>query len=523
MSERLARSAGLIGLATLASRVLGLVRDQAQGIFFGTGAAADAFVVATRLPNLLRDLFAEGAMSAAFVPTFTRYLTNHGREAAWRLGSQVVNALLVVTGAATLVGILGAGPLVAMYASGYADSPDKLALTTSLARVTMPFLPLIAIAVAFMGMLNALRRFLIPAVSPATFNVMCVVCTVTLVPVFRNVGVEPAMALALGLLLGGVAQVVIQWPSLRTEGYRHQWTLDWRDPGLREILILMGPGTLGVAAAQINTFVNTYFATSEDGAASALRYAFQLMYVPIGIFGVSVATAALPDLARQAAQGAFDGMRSTVSSGLRLMLMLCVPAVVGLMVLAEPIVQLLYEYGQFNRTSTLLVASSLLFYAPGVLGYSAVKIISPSFYSLRDTRTPVLVSLGTILLNVILSMWLNSVMGFRGLALSTAIASNANACLLLLLLSRRLGGVDEPRLGRAFVKIVVASAIMGVAAYYAHIWLRGLWPDPTVLARIVGVGGAIAFAVGALALSAHLLRIDEFRLAVRRVLARVRR
>lgn len=522
MSERLARSAGLIGLATLVSRILGLVRDVAQGWFFGTGLAADAFVVATRLPNLLRDLFAEGAMTAAFVPTFTRYLTKDGRPAAWRLGSQVVNALLVVTGVATLVGILFAGPLISTYARGYADDPEKLGLTISLARVTMPFLPLIAVAVAFMGMLNALRRFLIPAIAPATFNVMVIVCTVTLVPLFSRMGIQPVMALAAGMLLGGVAQAVVQWPALRAEGYRHQWILNWRDPGLREILVLMGPGTLGVAAAQINALVNTSFATAEDGAASALRYAFQLMYVPIGIVGVSVATAALPDLARHAALGAHDGMRGTVSSSLRLMLMLCVPAVVGLMALAQPIVELIFQYGEFDRGSTTLVAGALLFYAPGVLGYSGVKIISPSFYSLRDTRTPVFVSLGTIGLNVALSLWLNSVMGFRGLALSTAIAANVNAFLLLGLLARRLGGVDAARLVVAFAKIALASAVMGLAAYYTQAWLHGLWPQPTVIARIVGVGGAIAVAVGVLAGAAQLLRIEEFRLALRRVMARVR-
>ena len=522
MSERLARSAGLIGLATLTSRVLGLVRDVVQGAFFGTSAAADAFVVATRLPTLLRDLFAEGAMSAAFVPIFTRHLTRDGRAAAWRLGSQVINALALITGIVVIVAIVFVDPLTRFYAAEYADTPEKLRLTTDLARVNMPFLLLVAVAAALMGMLNSLRRFLIPALSPVTYNVVFILCMVILVPVLRRMGMEPVMALSAGMLLGGVAQIAIQWPALRAEGYRHQWMLDRHDAGLREVLVLMGPATLGVAAAQINLLVNTWLATAEDGAASALGYAFRLMYMPIGIFGVSVATAVLPDLARQATMGEHDRMRTTVSSGLRLMLMLGVPATVGLMVLSEPIVRLIFERGQFHAASTALVAGALFYYAPGVLGYSIVKIASPTFYSLQDTRTPVLISVISILLNLGLNLWLHTLMGFRGLALGTALAACVNAALLLWLLARRLGGLDGRRVVQAFVKIAVASAVMGVAAWFTHAWLAGVWPSPRFVPQLLRVSSTIAISLAVLALSAHLLRIDEFRLAVGRVLARLK-
>ena len=522
MSERLARSAGLIGLATLASRLLGLARDAAQAFFFATSDKADAFVVATRIPNLLRDLFAEGAMSAAFVPTLTREMSRDGKAAAWRLGSQVINGLMIVTGVLVLLGILFAEPLTRAYAEKFALIPGKLDLTVELTRINMPFLLLVAVAAACMGMLNALRKFLIPATAPTMFNVVSILCTVIFVPLFVRLGVEPVMALSIGLLGGGVAQIAIQWIAIRREGYRHEWRLNLRDPALREMLMLMGPATLGLAAAQINSYINTSLATGESGAPTALGYAFRLMYMPIGILGVSIATVAIPELARYATEQKLESMRATVSWGIRMMLMLCVPATVGLMVLAIPIVELLFERGAFVEEDTWKVAWALLFYAPGIIGYSIVKIASPAFYSLQDARTPVLVSLGTIATNLALNLWLNSIMGFRGLALGTAITANINAGLLLWLLSRRLGGGDAPRVATAFVKIAIASLLMGAASYGTELWLHvlvaGEWWGP----RLLRVMGAIGVGIAVLAAASQLLRIDEFRVALSRVMARLK-
>ena len=525
MKDRLAKSAGLIGLATLTSRVLGLVRDQVQAYFFGTNWQADAFVVATRIPGLLRELFAEGAMSAAFVPTLTRVLTKDGKEAAWRLGSQVINGLLVVTGTLVALGMIFADPITRLFAEEYANSPGKLELTISLARINMPFLTLIAVAAALMGMLNALRKFFIPSMSSTMFNVVFIVTTAIFVPVFTRMGLQPVMALSIGMLGGGLAQVLIQWPSLRREGYRHQWVLNPRDPALRQVLILLGPGTIGVAAAQINLLVNTWLATSVpgDGAAAALRFAFQLMYLPIGVFGVSVATATLPDLARQAAEGAHDAMRSTVSWAIRLMMVVSIPAIVGLIVLAAPIIQLVFERGDFDAESTRMTAQALAFYAPGILGYSIVKIASPSFYSLGEARTPVVISLVTIAANLGLNLWLFSFMSFRGLAFGTAIAANINAGLLLFMLSRRIGGVESARVIRTFLKTVVASAAMGAAAYYGHAWLLAIVPGTSELSRVIRVFGAIGLALAVLAASAHVLKLEEFRTAMSRILGKLRR
>src|SRR5215213_1671459 len=278
---RLARSAGIFGLATIASRILGLAREQVMAYYFGAGDANDAFRVASRIPNLVRDLFAEGAMSAAFVPTFTRYLTREGRPAAWRLGNHVVNALLIVTALVVCAGLVFTAPLVTMFAEDYSNVPGKLELTVLLTRIMLPFLTLVAVAAAFMGMLNSLNRFFVPALSPAMFNVASILCALLLVPVMPRVGLPPIAAMAIGVLIGGIGQILAQWPVLHKEGYRYRPVVDVREPGLRQVLILMGPGTLGLAATQINVFVNTVLATGEGtGAVSWLNYAFRLMYLP---------------------------------------------------------------------------------------------------------------------------------------------------------------------------------------------------------------------------------------------------
>ncbi|HTH01724.1 MAG TPA: murein biosynthesis integral membrane protein MurJ [Vicinamibacterales bacterium] len=525
MSVKLARSAGLISVATMASRVLGVAREMVLAAFFGAsgGIEMDAFNVAFRIPNLLRDLFAEGAMTAAFVPTFTRTLTTEGREAAWRLGNLVINALLVITGFIVLIGIVFAAPITHAFAPWFADTPGKLELTTELTRIMLPFLATVAVAVAMMGMLNSLRRFFIPAFSPAMFNVATILCAFTLVPVMPRVGLRPIVAIALGTILGGIGQIALQWPVLRGEGFRYQPIIDFKDPKLLEVLRLMGPGTLGLAAVQINVFVNTYLATSQQqGSVSWLNYAFRLMYLPIGLFGVSIATAALPEIARRANEGDTAGMQRTISSALRMMLMLNVPATIGLIVLSEPIVALLLERGNFRPYDTMATAAALIFYSPGLLGYSAVKIASPSFYALRDSRTPVIVSVIAVLTNLTINLMLVRVMGYRGLALGTALAAMVNAGALLWLLRRRLGGLDERRVVIAFAKILAASVAMGIAARLTASSLATMFPPTHFLLRAVELAAAITVGVLVLAAAARLLRLAEFDDAFSRVLKRLR-
>jgi putative peptidoglycan lipid II flippase len=521
-SSRLARSAGLIGLATMSSRVLGLARDTLLAYFFGAGHDMDAYQVAFRIPNLLRDLFAEGAMSSAFVPAFTRVLTLNGKPAAWRLGNLVINALALVTGAAVVLGVVFCRPLVSFVAGDFASVPGKLEMAVAMARLMFPFLTMIAVAAACMGMLNSLRRFFIPALSPAMFNVGTIATLVVLIPIFRAQGIRPIFAAAIGTVVGGVGQILLQWPALRREGFRYRPIVDVRDPALRQVLVLMGPGTIGLAAVQVNVLINTMLATGQgEGAVSFLNFAFRLMYLPIGIFGLSIATAAIPSLSQHAALDNRPAMRATLSSAIRMMLMLTVPATIGLMVLSTPIVRLLYEWGSFTPAATAGTVSAVLFYAPGLIGYSAVKIAVPAFYSLQDSRTPVTVGAVSVMVNVAMNLALVRTLGYRGLALGTSIAALFNAAVLLWLLRQRLGGIDGSRVLTAFVKVLAASIVMGAAAWGVSRWSGGMLGDASLVARLVRVGAGIGAGLGVLALAAHLLRIAEFAEALRAVAARI--
>jgi putative peptidoglycan lipid II flippase len=522
--DGVARSAGLAGVATLASRLLGLARDQVLASLFGAGNDMDAFVVAFRLPNLVRDLFAEGAMSAAFVPTFTRELTIGGKPTAWRIGNQVIAALLAITGVLVIAAIVFAPSLVAFYAADFASIPGKLPLTIRLARIMLPFLTLAAIAAALMGMLNSLHYYFVPAISPAAFNVVTILCAFALVPVMPAIGLPRITAIAIGTILGGAAQVAIQWPALAREGFRFRPSIDWRDPALRRVLLLMGPGTLGLAATQVNLFVGTLLATREGtGAVSWLQYAFRLMYLPIGLFGVSIATAVLPAASRHAAVADRAAIARTVARGVALMLFVNIPATVGLIVLAHNIVRLLFEHGRFQSSDTAATAAALQCYAIGLIGYSTARIASPVFYALGQSRVPVLLSTASIGVNILLSLALVSRLGFRGLALATALAALVNGGGSLLLLRKRLGGLDERRLAATVGKTVVAALGMTAVVLTIVHGLSTIAPEGGTALEAARVLAAIAGGLFTLAIGAKLLRISEFDEIVGEMRARVQK
>ena len=521
---RLARSAGVFGLATITSRVLGLVRDQVLAYYFGAGNAADAFRVAFRVPNLVRDLFAEGAMSAAFVPTFTRLLTLHGRDRAWHLASSVINALLIVTSVIVVASMIFAEPLVRIFASEFAAVPGKIELTVHLARIMLPFLTMVAVAAALMGMLNSLGHFFVPALAPAMFNVASIIVAVTFIPLAGRWGVEPIAIVAVGTLVGGMGQLLIQWPPLRREGFRYRPVLDVHDEGLRQVLLLMGPGTIGMAATQINVFVNTILATGEGtGAVSWLDFAFRLMYLPIGLFGVSIATAATPAVSRMVAEGDFARIRSTLAGAISLMMLLNVPAMLGLIVLARPIVAVIFERGRFTPADTAATAAALQLYAVGLVGYSIVRIVSPTFYALRRSRVPVMVSVASVIVNIVLNLTLVRVMGFRGLALGTSITAILNASAQLWLLRREIHGIEGRRIALSFARVAVAALVMATVAWGANRQLEGWLPGPSLAAQIGRLGGSIGAALVTLVAAAHALRIPEYGAARDLVMGQLRR
>jgi putative peptidoglycan lipid II flippase len=502
----------------LTSRVLGLARDTVLAAVFGAGNEMDAFVVAFRIPNLVRELFAEGAMSAAFVPTFTKYLTLNGKASAWKLGNNVLNALLVVTGLLVTLGFVATTPLVTAYAGDYSAVPGKLGLTITLARVMLPFLTLAAIAAAVMGMLNSLRHYFVPALAPAAFNVATIACALLLTPVMPALGQPRIMAIAIAAILGGLGQIAVQWPALRAEGFRYAPTLDRHDPGLREVVMLMVPGTLGLAATQINLLISTQLAVGQGtGAVSWLQYAFRLIDLPIGLFGVSIATAVLPAVARHAAIDDRQAVSKTIARGITLMLMVNVPASVGLFLLATPIVQLLLERGQFLHADTIATAAAVQCYAIGLVGFSAVRIASPVFYAFRRSGVPVMLSLNTIVLNLVFSLILVQWIGFRGLAVATSLAAIVHGGLSLVLLRRQLGRIGGGHLAITFLKIAAASAVMAIVVMVAmrelSTWAPGAGTGSQLLRLTLAIGAGL-IAVG---LSAKLLRISEFDEVIDRV------
>jgi len=461
--ERIARAAGVVSAMTLISRILGLVREMVFAALIGAGLYSDAFRIAFRIPNLLRDLFAEGALSAAFVPTYAHVLAHDGRDAARRLTNRVLTALAVLLGALVLLGIVFAGPIVHVLAPGFAAAPGKVELTVFLTRVMMPFLPLVSFAAVAMGTLNAEERFGIPALSPAMFNLVAVGWAGVLWAVGLPLR-EVVIGWAIGTLLGGLAQLLVQVPSLRDAGWRLRPEWAPTDPGLVRIARLMGPATVGLAAVQVNIFVSSYFASHRQGDVSWLDFAFRLLYLPIGLFGVALGTIATSGLARRAATGDMEGLRGTLRQSLSMLAYLTVPATVGLLVLGVPVVRLLYERGRFTPEDTQGTATALFLYSFGLVGYTGVKVLAPAFYALDAPRVPLLASVLAVVTNVVVVLLGYGQIGFRAVALGTALGSLLNAGMLGTAFELRVGGLFRQGLLRGIGRMTVAAGLMGLAA-----------------------------------------------------------
>jgi len=460
-SGKIARAAGIISGATLVSRVLGFVRDMVIARTFGAGTVTDAFFAAFRLPNMLRELLGEGALSAAFIPVFTESMSRRGREGAWRLAWTVLSLLGLVLALVSLAGIALAPLLVRLVAPGFQSLPSKFQLAVLLTRVMFPYLMLVGVAALFMAILNAQGHFATPALSPTMLNVAMIGCAVWLVP-----HVEPGiMALALGVLIGGAGQLLIQVPVAWRLGMGVCPGLDLQDPDIGRIARLMAPGVAGLAITQVNVFIGTFLASFlEEGSISILYYAFRLIQFPIGMFGVAVATAAFPTMARQAAARSLDGVAATVAYSLRLVLFVTLPAMVGLLVFRVSIVQVLFERGAFDRTLTVATADAVSLYAVGLVAYVSTRVLVPAFYSLQDTRTPVRIGAIAVVANVLVSLALMRPLGVGGLALGTACSSFVNATLLLAVLRQRLGALGDAGIVGSLLRSGVASVIMAVAA-----------------------------------------------------------
>jgi putative peptidoglycan lipid II flippase len=527
-----ARNAGVVSLAVMASRILGLIRDQVFAIFFGAGLVYDAFLTAFRIPNLLRDLLAEGALSSAFVTTFSQVLATKGEKEAIRLSNRVATLIILVITAVSLVAWAYAPTIVAGLAPGFLDVSGKAELTVQLTRIMIPFLLLVALAAQAMGVLNALNIFGIPALASAFFNMGAIVGGLLLgFVVGPALGLSPIEGMAYGTLVGGFLQFAVQWPSLHRAGFTYRPMISLSDPGVRQIVRLMGPSIIGTAAVQINVFVNTNFASAitdpvtgavVNGPVSWLNYAFRFMQFPIGVFGVAIATATLPPLSRTSAHRNYDQFRQTLVHALALVFLLCIPSAVGLAVLGRPIIALIFEHGRFTPFDTAQTANALAAYAVGLAGYAAVKVLSPAFYALDDARTPMLISLGSIVVNYTMNSLLVGPFGHVGLAFSTSTVALVNFILLALFMRRRLGRLEGHRLGVTVMRIFAATVPMAVIAWLVDS-LVAMLPLGGILLDFTRVLASIASAIVVFYTGCRLFRVEEFNDAVEAIAGRFRR
>jgi putative peptidoglycan lipid II flippase len=514
------KSAGVMGIAVLISRVLGLVREQVFAALFGASSATDAYQIAFRIPNLLRDLFAEGAMSSALVPTFIKVQKEEGVERGWQLSTRVFVVLFSLVSLIALLGILFAEPLVGLYASAYREVPGKFQLTVSMTRIMMPFFPLVALAAAFMAILNACGKFFIPSFASALFNLVSILVGVVLARVLPDYGCQPIEGMAYGVIAGGLIQALIQWPVLKKVGYRPVWSRPFQrgalqDPGLRTMMFLMVPGTVGLAATQINILVNSVFATSVgEGAVSWLNYSFRLMQFPIGLFGVSLATATLPAFSRHWSASEYSAASDALGTSIKRVFAINLPASAGLGFLGVPIIGLIFEHGRFHHGDTVATAEALAAYAVGLTAYSVVKVLVPVCYAIGETRFAVLSSFFSVVSNLVFNLLFVKQLGFVGLAFGTSITAILNSVLLWMLISRKLSSRSVDFKTTALLKSGLAyaglAALMGVLVFGVdRYWLAPSLPGDGIHLKFIRVAVGMILGVACYVSGSIFFKLKE--------------
>ena len=460
--KHILKSAGIIGSATVISRILGFVRDIIIARFFGTARYAQAFFVAFRIPNMLRDLIGEGATNAAFVPVLSEYYATKKKEEFWHLANVLLNVVLIALSAVTLLGVVFAPLIVRLIAPGFIADPEKLNITIYLTRFLFPYVLLVGLLAYSMGILNSLKHFSAPALAPAILNLSIIICAL-----LRKGSV---MALAIGVLAGGVAQLLVQVPVLRSRGFRFNFRSGLRHAAVKKIGVLLVPRILGSCVYQINIFVNTMLASLArivgEGGVAALYYANRIFQFPLAIFGIAVAQAALPTMSREALESGLGKLKETLSFSLRAVNFIMVPASLGLMVLARPITAGLFERGMFDSYSTSITSRALVFYSIGLFSYAGIKMLVSCFYSLKDTLMPVKIASVSLILNIVLNLILMFPLKISGLALATSISGSFNFFMLFFMLRKKIGGLDGFKILNSFLKALAAGAFMALVIYF---------------------------------------------------------
>ena len=523
-NQDVTRASGIVSLAVMVSRILGLARETAIGYYFPAKTSADPFYLAFRIPNFLRDMFGEGILSKAFVTTFLATEAEDGEAAAWNLANRIFNLTFLLLIGITALGIIFAPVVIDALARDDFDKnldpvehfgfDNKIELAIYLTQLMFPYLLFVSFAATAMGLLNSKGKFGIPACASAFFNVSSLVVGISGYYLCPLVEIHPITGMAIGVIVGGIAQFLIQVPSMYRIGFRYRPLLSLRDPRVLQFVHLIGPAVLGVSAVQVNLLTNTFFITSDSGWLTWISRAYRVMHLPIGIFGVAISTVALPQLARFVTAGETENFRDALSHALRLMLVLTIPAGIGLMVLSEPICRLLYEWGVTVEEDTIGTAGLLFVYAFGLCGFSTLKIVTDGFYAHRDIRAPVIVSICAVVLNICLNylfIYRELFLDPRAVVFSTVLTVTLNCAVLLLLLRRKVGQLGLRSLATLTLKILIASAVMGVVCWLTNNVIEKDWLGTVgIIPRTIGVFAPIGLSLLALAALYKFLKISEF-------------
>lgn len=513
-NKRLIKSTGLISFATCCSRVFGFARDILIANFFGTTVFAQAFVVAFRIPNLLRDLIGEGAANAAFVPVLTEYHTTHSKEDFWRLAKNLLYILVITLFVISLCGILLAPAIVRLIAPGFIEDAAKLAITIELTRIIFPFIFLIGLVAYGMGVLNSLNHFAAPAFGPVLLNISMILFLIYVCP---KIGIK---GLALAVLVGGALQVALIGVVLYRKGLRFSPPTLFFHPAIRRIWHLLVPRFFGSAVYQLSVIVDNIFSTFGwivgVGAPAALWYSYRLFHLPLAIFGIALATVALPKMSKEVARKDISSLKDTISFSMRSVFLVLIPASIGLATLGRPIIKILFERGEFTAYSTLITNNALFFYSFGLFACGGIKILVNAFFSLGDTRTPVKVAGVSFFVNLVLNFVLMWPLKIGGLALATSIAATSNFIMLYILLTRKIGDVGTRRILNSFSRIIMAGAIMGIFSYAAAGVLVRL--DKGIFVNFAGLLAVVFLSAAIYILSSLALGIGEVKAFVRWIL-----
>ncbi|MEI7590855.1 MAG: murein biosynthesis integral membrane protein MurJ [Deltaproteobacteria bacterium] len=504
-NREVVKAAGIVGGATLVSRFFGYIRDMVVAFFFGAGLVSDAFFVAFRIPNMLRRLVGEGSMTVSFIPVFTDYLQNKSKKDALELANIVFCLLSILLAVIAVAGIVFSPLIIKLTSPGFSDSPRQYELAVFLNRLMFPYIFFISLVALAMGILNAFRHFAVPAFSPVVLNISMILSACFL----RDFFSEPITALAIGVLIGGVLQLAMQFPYLLKFGFKLRPDFNFRHPGIKKIVSLMLPAMFGSAIYQINVFVGTILASLlPKGSVSYLYYADRIVELPLGIFGIALGTAILPTLSQQVASGNVDEMRKTISFSLRVLLFVTIPAMCALIFLRLPIISVLFGRGEFSFEAVKLTADALLYYSLGLCAFSSVRIVSSGFFALNDTKTPMKAAIIALVVNLVCSLLLMFPLKHAGLALATTISSTINVGMLAIILHRRIGVFIDKRFITSFVKIMVCSAIMSLfilcmGYFYPFLSLS------TFSKRLLWLMYAVAGGGGCYLLTSYFLGSDE--------------